>query len=613
MDNKQLPALRSFQLRQVQLDAIEGVRDAWRSGQRRALLVLPTGVGKTITALESVRRAVESKPDARVLWLAHREELVTQPLATVRALDHFESLASVSGLVKGRADDCSAQVVFSSVQTMQHRAGSYLQHGSPSLIVLDEAHHYVPGRSWGDVALGLMQADSVGSGGCFALGLTATPERADAIRLSAMWGDVPAYSYSLQEAIDSGYLVEPDFHDRPLAVGPRLRAAIDQANSEDGDDEDKDLAKALLNAGIADHVAQIADEVRGEPTLIFCMDVAQVIRTHTMLVEGAHRAAYLTGKTPAGQRRETLRAFEIGHIDVIVNCGVLTEGTDLPRTAHIVLARPCGSKTLYIQIVGRGARLYPGKSRFDVWDVLGAAQVHSLVSSVALGIGRDDEGLTKWVATEDHHDRDWSAPKGSMWDAKIVPMTEDGGSGPHLQLHRPRPPMAGRRSGIINVDGPFLVSPEGWAMATGEGGRSGVTDPSRKRSKWLPEWIDLPDGVRALGLGSYGTAYTIPSGGQVWPMIVPPRARRPTLLNSRPVAAEIAGDLVAEVGRQAAKIVNREAEWRRLPVTDPQRKYLRRLGVEQEPRNRGHAERLITEWKAAATMKRLGLRRGWTP
>ena len=85
-----------FSLRPVQLDALDAVSGVWRSGQRRALLVLPTGVGKTITALEAVRRTIARSSSARVLWLAHRSELCTQPLAKVRELDHFAEVAAVA-------------------------------------------------------------------------------------------------------------------------------------------------------------------------------------------------------------------------------------------------------------------------------------------------------------------------------------------------------------------------------------------------------------------------------------------------------------------------------------------------------------------------------------
>lgn len=604
--------VRAFGMRPIQLDALDAVRATWKTGHRRALLVLPTGVGKTITALEAVRRTVAASSNGRVLWLAHREELVTQPLSTVQSLDHFAEVAKVAGLVKGNRNEVDARVVFTSVQTMHHRGADYLAHGAPSMVVIDEAHHYVPDMQWGQIALSLLGADEEGAGGAFALGLTATPERADSLRLSMMWGSLPAFAFSMQEAIDDGYLVPPDFRSVPFPLSEELEARIAHANSEEGDDEDADLALALLNEGIAEHVVGVMDGLRGRPSIVFCMSVAQVKATHGLLTKAGHRCDYVTGTTSKTKRAATLAAYTAGELDVIVNCGVLTEGTDLPRTSEVVLARPCGSKTLYIQIVGRGARLSPGKESFRVWDTLGASGVHTLISSVVLDIGRDVSGedYPTWVATREHRTNDYHAPKSSAWKAQAIRH----GDVSLLRLHSAAEPKAGRPGGRMMVGGPIVVGLEGWAPMSTGGGKRRVPDVGRDRQPWRPRWIDVGPGVRALSVGEYGTAYTVRAGnGKVWPVIAPPRARKPRTLNSRPVSEEVASAIVAEVARSAAKLVDSEAEWRGAPASDGQRRYLDRLGIDVEPRNRGHAERLISEVKAKSTARRLGLVDGWTP
>ena len=603
-----------FSLRPVQVDALDAVSGVWRTGQRRALLVLPTGVGKTITALEAVRRTIARSPSARVLWLAHRSELCTQPLTTVQGLDHFAEVAAVAGVVRGDVAEYGARVVFASIQTMMRpeRMAAYLAEGRPTLIVIDEAHHYVPGMRWGDTVLALAGASEDGAGGCHVLGPTATPERADSARLSLMWGELPAFSMSLQEAIDEGYLVPPTFVDVALPVSDELQAAIDAANEEGGDDKDAELARELLEAGLVEHMADVIDGVRGCPTLAFCMSVATVRKLVEVLAERGHRVAGITGTTDDTVRAQALADYTAGALDVLVNCGVLTEGTDLPRTSEIVLGRPCGSKPLYIQIIGRGARLYPGKESFRVHDVLGASKEHTLVSSVVLDIGRDDAG-PRYVAARDHQTEDYTAPARSVWAAEPV----HGAEPPLLRLTAPLPAMAGRPGGALHREGPHVVPMSGWAPLGGSGGGEGgvhVLDPSRRRQPWRPEWIEVCDGVRALGLGDNGLAYTVEAAdGMVWPVWLPKRKRKARPLNSRPVRAEVAAALVAEVGRQAAQLVDRDAQWRSAPVTDGQRAYLARLGVRVRPVDRGHAERLITECRARGRAMALGLERGWAP
>ena len=605
--------VRAFALRPVQVDALAGVSQAWKTGQRRVLLVLPTGVGKTITALEAIRRAVKNRPDGRVLWLAHREELVTQPLAAVQALDHFADVAAVAGVVRGDAADYDAGVVFSSVQTMMrdNRRDAYLAHGAPSFVVIDEAHHYVPERAWGQTALALLGADEEGVGGCHALGLTATPERADDVRVCLMWGDQPGYAFSMQEAIDAGYLCPPVFVPRIMEVSPELRDAISRANSDNGDEDDTELAQALIDEGVCEHVADVMGPLKGRATLVFCMNVAQVEQTAGLLADAGHRVGSVTGKTPGKRRRQALADYAAGRLDVLVNCGVLTEGTDLPRTDTIVLARPCGSKSLYIQIVGRGARTYLGKSEFVVVDCLGASQRHTLVSSVALDIGKDADRGTVWVATMEHRGDGYHAPKKSRWMAEEV---EGHAGAPLLRLYSPKWSSGGTPVGTMSADGPLVVACKGWAQPVPKGGKRYLGQPVRRGAAWRPEWIPVGPGVRALGLGEHGLAFVVESAdGEVWPVRLPKRARKPRPLNSRPVSMEVAAALVAEVGRQAAKLVDSEADWRQAQPTAGQFAYLERLGVKERPDSRGRAQWLITRARAVERAKRFGFGPGWTP
>ena len=205
-------------------------------------------------------------------------------------------------------------------------------------------------------------------------------------------------------------------------------------------------------------MADIVDGLDRRPALAFCMSVATVQRLTETLADRGHRVAGITGTTDDKVRAEALAAYAAGDLDVLVNCGVLTEGTDLPRTSEIVLGRPCGSKSLYIQIVGRGARLYPGKESFRVWDVLGASKEHTLVSSVVLDIGRDDAG-PRYVAGYDHQTPDYTAPQRSVWAAEPV----HGAEPPLLRLTAPLPAMAGRPAGVMHREGPHVVEMAGWA------------------------------------------------------------------------------------------------------------------------------------------------------
>ena len=642
--------VRSFALRPVQVAALDGIRQHWRNidgGDKRALVILPTGVGKTITALEAVRRAVVN--GVRCLWLAHREELVTQPYTTVQTVEHFGAVAKVAGIVKGSRNETDRQVVFSSVQTMAHRGGDYLAHGAPGLVVIDEAHHYAPGSKWYETALHLVGADGdTGAGGCHVIGLTATPQRGDNVALSAMWGAFPSYCFTLAQAMEAGYLLPPVFVREPMAMSSELEAAMAVCNADGASDVSKQAAKRLLDEGIADHTADCVVERLGEHSghvLVYCASVAQVGATVEAIearCAESVRVGMVTGKTPATERRELLEGFMAGDVRVLVNCDVLTEGTDLPIADTIVLARPCGSKALYVQIVGRGARLYPGQSSFEVVDILGASAVHDLEQAPVLDIGAAEvDGRSKSdadlsiCASADIETPFIVAPERSLWTADIIerwppvdPMADDEPwrglvriRGPYTRSIGGRPVGAWVESKKSEEDRrPEIIAEVGqgkdWSVYHAVRVARPITD-----EPWQVAWVVLRDGVHAVDIGKHGSLFSIPAetGGCRWLARIAFRGRKVTPLTSAPVAMDIAELLVRDVVRRAGDgakearaLASADAGWRRGPVTDAQRDMLDRYDL-PHPKTKGEATIAITRAKLQAKADRYGLRRGWSP
>jgi len=638
--------VRSFSLRPVQVAALEGIRAHWRNvdgGDKRALVILPTGVGKTITALEAVRRAVVN--GIRCLWLAHREELVSQPFETVRAVEHFAPVAEVAGIVKGGRNDTAAQVVFSSVQTMAHRADAYLEHGKPGLVVIDEAHHYAPGSSWYRVALRLVGADvASGVGGCHVIGLTATPQRGDNVALAAMWGAFPSYCFTLAQAMEAGYLLPPRFVREPMEMSDELADAMGVCNNDGASDVSKQAAKRLLDEGIAEHTAACVVERLTETSghvLVYCASVAQVVATVEAIAAvcgDRYPVGMVTGETPAAERKALLEGFLAGDVRVLVNCDVLTEGTDLPIADTIVLARPCGSKALYVQIVGRGARLYPGQSSFEVVDILGASDVHDLEQAPVLDIGdaavaeKTGSGADLSVcATVDIEDKWMWAPSRSLWTADIV------------ERYPPSDPLNHDEPwrGLVRLCGPYRNSIGG--RSVGEWRKSGDDErpeavvevgPSCEWAvyhairiarpiadePWQVAWVPLSGGVHAVDIGKSGSLYSVPADdGRRWVARIAYRGRRVVALTSAPVPIGIAELLVRDVVRRAGDgakearaLAAADALWRNAPVTDAQREMLDRYEL-PHPATRGAATIAITQAKLQEKATRYGLCRGWTP
>ena len=357
------------------------VRDAWAAKDGHPLVVMATGTGKTETALGLVVEAIDA--GERVVWLAHREELVRAPVE--RLSRYRPDLARHCGVEQADSrPHMGARFVAASIPTLAaspERASRYLD---AALVVVDEAHHSTS-ATWRAVMDLWPSARR--------LGLTATPERADRADLSDLW--VIAYAYGIADAIEGGYLVPPF-------------AALDQLPGLDlgaiggrHDYDDAVLGAALMAAHVVEHtVAAMGrphtasrlpdrDEARvlsaeGRSTIVYTATVEQAEATAVALRDAGWTARMLCGTTPRDERAALLRAFTRGDVRCLVNPVVLTEGTDLPIASCLVLARPTRSWGLYVQMVGRGLRLAEGKAECLVLDVGGATGAHSLVSAPVL-------------------------------------------------------------------------------------------------------------------------------------------------------------------------------------------------------------------------------------
>ena len=366
-------------LRDYQEQAIAASRALWRTGERGALVVLPTGTGKTFTALRIVADAAAR--GHRALWLAHREELLAQPARSLRVM--APELALLSGIVKAGRNEADKRIVFGSVDTLrsEKRLAAYLAHGAPLLVVADEAHHFR--KNSRETLLDRLDEarkaiDPKGQP-CFRLGLTATPDRADKVSLAPLWRI--AFAYPLPRAIREGHLV-------PVTFARRYLDALDLSNvklNAQGDYNEDELAAALLEAHVVDHtVAAMRDLAPERRSLIFTASVDQARQTAEGLRAAGIEARFVCGDTPDEERRGMLRAFEAGTVRALASCMVLTEGTDLPPADCIVMARPTRSRPLYVQAMGRGLRPYPGKADCLALDIVGATEEHEMIVAPVL-------------------------------------------------------------------------------------------------------------------------------------------------------------------------------------------------------------------------------------
>lgn len=370
-------------LRDYQLEAIDAIEKARLDGHRRILLVLATGLGKTVTFAEIIRRH-----PGRALVLAHRDELLSQAIAKlVSAGIHADDI----GRVQANFNESNAMVVVGSVQTLarKKRREKLVSGNRPfDVIVVDEAHH-APAQSYKNILEDLGALTS-GPDGPMTIGVTATPMR---IGMGDLFQKV-AYEMDLLTGIQSGFLVDI------VGRSVRLRMNLSKVKMRAGDYAEREMAEALTAANAPMHVVDAwVTHAEQRSTLVFAASVGLAHETAAAFNARGIKAESIDGTLDSESRHRILADFRAEKTRVLCNYGVLTEGLDVPNISCVVLARPTKSDILFAQMVGRGTRLSPGKKDLLVLDLVDST--NSLksppvnLSSLALCNVRDGESLVQ--------------------------------------------------------------------------------------------------------------------------------------------------------------------------------------------------------------------------
>lgn len=589
--------VRTFTPRPYQVTARQRVEEAWASGVRAPMLVMATGTGKTKTALY-----VASGVTGRIVWLAHRQELLDQPLGEL----WFGTESA--GIVQAHRDASDARIVFASVQTLaqEERLAALLRGGHPELLVVDEAHHSVS-PSYRAVIERLRGPDTK------LLGLTATADREDDLDLGELWTVV--YSLGIVEAIETGFLVPP------FAVVCRPKD-FDEHQAAGRRDYEEAVGELLLASHVVEHTVEVLEQdhcaarlprregaaeervlsSRDRSWLVFTQTVAQAEATSEALRARGWTAAWVSGETPKTDRRRLARAFAKGEIRALCNAGVFTEGTDLPRCNGVLIARALASWSLFVQCLGRGLRLhdpawdlgwgpmnrldprYRGDQDCLVVDLAGSTELHSLIAAPALVGGQR-------CANPGGHELE-ARPEGKggcrhcSLSIACWASLEAGSDGAHHWNDGGQPVPEGAEDvparACIHCGRPQCQSaPDGrhsWIPATGwkyeclhlacgasrpmplsalQGARRSPEAPPPPAA-WTPlHQLDRP--VEVLDLGEHGLLYLVGTD-RAQPVWLPPRARNPRPLCDGPVDRWYALELAADLVRKARKAWD---PWRR--------------------------------------------------
>jgi len=366
-----------LELRPYQRDAVDAIVRARRAGCTRPAVVLPTGAGKTVVFAHDIVEWHSRHPNMRALVLAHRTELIEQAAGKLHAVAPEMRV----GIVKAERNQTLADVVVGSVATLRSERRLRQLH-NVGMVVVDECHH-ATADSYLTILdrLGCMREDRPVP----AVGYTATMSRGDGTALGAVWQDV-VYSRTIAEMIRDGFLVRPR--------GIRVKVEdLDWSGvrKSRGDYSEHDLGAALESSMAPEAIAKAyLEHASDRPGILFAPTVSSAALIASAMADAGISTGLIHGETPEAERRRTIDNFVGGRIQVLANCMVLTEGTDLPLASCAVIARPTCHQGLYVQMVGRVLRLWPGKPDALVLDVTGASQRHALSTTLEL-FGEDPE------------------------------------------------------------------------------------------------------------------------------------------------------------------------------------------------------------------------------
>lgn len=345
-----------MELRPYQQEALEAISKAEASGIAKQLVVLPTGAGKTVLFAQLPVHRNNSLP---MLVLAHRSELLVQAKNKIEDINNSLSVEIEQAENKAGYVD----VVVASVPTLgrsdSERILKYPKDYFKTIIV-DEAHH-AAAQTYQRI-LEYFTPD-------FLLGVTATPQRSDSVRLVDVFDEIVYYK-SIEDLIKEGWL-------SPL-VGYRVKTDTDISDVEitNGEYKQEQLAEVVDNPGRNTAIVRaFCDLAIDKKTVVFAAGVDHARNLATSFKEQTRtQVRVILGETPDEERKQILSDFKDGTVQVLINVGVLTEGFDEPSIEAIILAKPTRSTLLYTQIVGRGTRLYPGKEHCMIIDIADATK-----------------------------------------------------------------------------------------------------------------------------------------------------------------------------------------------------------------------------------------------
>ena len=348
--------VRPYPHQQRMLDVLMTERE--RHDRHRNLVVAATGTGKTVVAALDYRQLRKrSGEDLSLLFVAHREEILRQSLATYRAVLRDGAF----GQIHGGGKIAEGRHVFAMIQSLNEGRLAATVPEAFDVVVVDEFHH--ASASTYDRLLRHLKPSEL-------VGLTATPERLDGKDVTEWFDGRIAVELRLWEAIDQGFLVP--FQYFGVADGTDLSGltwrrggyATDELSNLFSNDD-------LRVAKLLEAIQRIVFDPGAMRALGFCVSKEHAHYMARKFTDAGLASVALTGDDTPDERSRVLRDLRAGKLRCVFSVEVLGEGVDVPDVDCLLLLRPTASPTVFAQQLGRGLRRAEGKSHLTVLDLIG--------------------------------------------------------------------------------------------------------------------------------------------------------------------------------------------------------------------------------------------------
>lgn len=343
-----------LQLRDYQ-DAAVSALWADLAHRRRALLILATGLGKTVVGGEIIGRYLRERPGQDVLVVAHTKDLVSQlERALWRHLPKTEKTQVLTG------DDKPRDLRGVTCATVASALDAVLRGWRPGLVMIDETHHVGEDGLFDEL---LHELD-----GALQFGVTATPWRNDKYDIETRFG-AASYKLGIEQGMRRGYLAAVDYR---LFVDNIDWDAV--RNASEHQYSLKELNSKLFlvqrDEAVIDALVDAWQSTPSPRGIVFCQTIPhcehmqELLRRHPAW----RNAAALHTGLPKRERQQRLLDFRAGRISILTAVDILNEGVDIPDVNILAFARVTHSRRIFVQQLGRGLRLREGKARVLALD-----------------------------------------------------------------------------------------------------------------------------------------------------------------------------------------------------------------------------------------------------